>query len=133
MKITFKSTQFDKNKKEQGVIEFTSRLEREEDEGFECLIFQENRNGKIITNRIEYNQNTLRIYSGVSSLTCKLNEVIKNDFALNGTQIGNVFLYTKMIENNIEDKNNLSFKYLIAATSDCKEATTIELEFKIHD
>ena len=77
MKINFKSVRTEMDG-EENIIEFNSKLEIDYEDEFKCLVFNENRNGKIITNRLEYSNDTLRIYSGITSLHCKLNEVVKN-------------------------------------------------------
>ena len=65
-----------------------------------------------ITNRIEYNEDTIRIFSGVTSLTCKLNEITKNLLRIDGIN-QDFSIYTKMnemytimqISKKIDDQN----------------------------
>ncbi len=129
MKINFKSIRKDNNNPE-NIIQFSSRLEIEQEGGFTCLIFTENRDGKIITNRLEYNTDTLRIYSGITSLHCKLNEAIKNNLVLNDHR-QHFYIYTKMINMDISDENYLVFEYLICADNKFEQNTNIRLELKI--
>ncbi|MBD5423142.1 MAG: hypothetical protein HDR43_01445 [Mycoplasma sp.] len=132
MKINFKSTRTEHND-EPKIIEFTSRVDIEkEDDDFIALTFDENRNGKIITNRIEYNFDTLRIYSGVSSIQCKLNEIIKNNFVVDDIKT-NFYIYTKMINIDISNKNDLVFEYFVSPDSDFNQSTKIKLELTIKE
>ena len=132
MKIHFKSINKSANDNNENIIEFNADLEKDFEDGFEVLTFKENRNGKIITNRIEYNDDTLRIYSGVSSLTCKLNTVIKNDFVVEGMS-QTFFIYTKMHKMETSSKNKLIFEYKISSNENDFEnhTTLITLELKI--
>ena len=132
MKIKFKSTKTENyENKDPFIFDFVSRLEKEIEDGYISLTFEENRNGKKITNRIEYNDVDLRIYSGVTSLTCKLNEIVKNTLEVDG--ISNVFfIYTKMIESHISD-SSLDFKYLISHDDKFEKFTSIHLELEIFE
>lgn len=132
MKIRFKSVRKEwESKKEDFVFDFTSKLIKEkEEDGFISLTFDEIREGKKITNRIEYDEKVLRIFSGVTSLTCELNQITENVLRVNG--INKDFkIYTKMYESKIED-NYLEFKYLICNNNEFKEnLTNIHLELFI--
>lgn len=129
MIINFKSIRTEMDGDE-NIIEFNSKLETDFEDEFKCLIFNENRNNKIITNRLEYSSDTLRIYSGITSLHCKLNEVVKNNLIINEHK-QSFFIYTKMINMNVEDENNLIFEYLICTDDKFEHNTNIKLELKI--
>lgn len=132
MKIRFKSVRKDwESNKDDFIFDFTSELIREkEDDGFISLTFDEIREGKKITNRIEYNEKVLRIFSGVTSLTCELNQITENILRVNGVN-KEFIIYTKMYESKIED-NYLEFKYLICNNNEFKDNfTSIHLELFI--
>ncbi len=131
MKINFKSVRTEMNG-EKNIIKFDSKLEIDYENEFKCLIFNENRNDKIITNRLEYSNDTLRIYSGITSLHCKLNEVIKNNLIIDESK-QTFFIYTKMISMNVENENDLVFEYLICVDDKFEHNTNIKLELKIID
>lgn len=131
MIINFKSIRTEMDGDE-NIIEFNSKLETDFEDEFKCLIFNENRNNKIITNRLEYSSDTLRIYSGITSLHCKLNEVVKNNLIINEHK-QSFFIYTKMINMNIEDENNLIFEYLICTDDKFEHNANIKLELRITD
>lgn len=128
MKIRFKSTRKEwKSDKDDFVFDFTAELVREiEEDGFTSLTFDEDRNGQKITNRIEYNEDTIRIFSGVTSLTCKLNEITKNLLRIDGIN-QDFSIYTKMNEMKT-NSNHLEFKYLISNSEEFNEYTSIHLE-----
>ena len=99
---------------------------------FNIVVFEENRNEKKIKNRIEYNENEIRIYSGISSLTCKLNEIIKNNFVVQGMESNSFYIYTKLNEIEIND-NYLNAKYLVSHSNEFEEFTKINLILTMFD
>lgn len=128
MKINFKSTITENDQSK--VIEVVSDLEIEKEEDFTALIFEEKREGKIITNRIEYNDHFLKIFSGISTLHCNLNEVVKNDYVVDG--ISSVFyLYTKLFNLDISKEDYLLFEYYISNQEEMNIKSHIKLELTI--
>ena len=133
MKINFKSIYKNFNDEEPNLIEFTTNLlENYVEDGFNIVVFEENRNEKKIKNRIEYNENEIRIYSGISSLTCKLNEIIKNNFVVQGMESNSFYIYTKLNEIEIND-NYLNAKYLVSHSNEFEEFTKINLILTMFD
>lgn len=133
MKINFKSIYKAFNDEEPNIIEFTtSLLENHIEDNFNVVVFEENRNENKIKNRIEYNENEIRIYSGISSLTCKLNEIVKNNFIVQGMESNSFYIYTKLMEIQINNKY-LNTKYLVSHSNDFKEFTSINLILTIFD
>ncbi len=132
MKIAFKSEQFNfATNEKQGNIQFSSRVEVENEGGYRCLTFHENREGKKITNRIEYNDKELKIFSGASSLTCDYDSVVKNGWAVNGIESTSIYIYTKMSKVDISDNNHLIFEYVVSATDKCEDGTLIKLDITL--
>lgn len=133
MKIHFKSTNKITKNGSENKIEFDSRLIKEFEDGFNVLTFWENReDGKKIKTRIEYNNEELKIYSGVASLYCKLNSIEKNDYFFPEVSDKTFNIYTKLTEAKIED-NFLNFKYYVSHKEeiDLDEVTSINLEISI--
>lgn len=135
MKINFKSTQTSniqdsKQLNNENIIEYNARLEKTFEDNYNVFTFEEIRLGKKITNRIEYNQHTLKIFSGKASLECQLDKIIKNHWVVPGMENNSFYIYTKMYFININD-NLLNFYYKTSATEDFKEYTDIKLELKI--
>ena len=96
MKINFKSVYKNFNDEESNIIEFTTNLlENYVEDNFNVVVFDENRNETKIRNRIEYNENEIKIYSGISSLACKLNEVVKNNFVVQGMESNTFYISYK--------------------------------------
>ncbi|MBR4025924.1 MAG: hypothetical protein IKJ03_03120, partial [Mycoplasmataceae bacterium] len=63
MKINFKSIYKNFNDEESNIIEFTTNLlENYVEDNFNVVVFDENRNETKIRNRIEYNENEIKIY-----------------------------------------------------------------------
>lgn len=128
MKINFKSTITEENQSK--TIELDSDLEIEKEDGVTALVFDENRDNKIIKNRIEYNDKILRIFSGISTLECNLNEVVKNDYVVEG--ISSVFyLYTKLFNIDISKDDYLLFEYYISNEEEFSTKSHIKLELTI--
>ncbi|MBR2055567.1 MAG: hypothetical protein IJ970_00755 [Mycoplasmataceae bacterium] len=133
MKINFKSIYKNFNDEEPNIIEFTTNLlENYVEDNFNIVVFEENRNEKKIKNRIEYNENEIKIYSGISSLACKLNEVVKNNFVVQGMESNTFYIYTKLIKIKI-DNNYLNTEYLVSHSNEFKEFTKINLTLNISD
>lgn len=128
MKIKFKSTITEEDQSK--IIEVDSDLEIEKENGVTALIFDEKRNEKIIRNRIEYNDKLLKIFSGISTLECNLNEVVKNDYVVEG--ISSVFyLYTKLFNIDISKEDYLLFEYYISNEDKFNTKSHIKLELTI--
>lgn len=128
MKINFKSTITEEDQSK--LIELDSDLEIEKEDGVTALIFDENRDNKIIKNRIEYNDKLLKIFSGISTLECNLNEVVKNDYVVEG--ISSVFyLYTNLFNIDISKENYLLFEYYISNDQEFNTKSHIKLELTI--
>lgn len=128
MKINFKSTISEGDQEK--VIRIDADLEIEQEEDFTALVFNEVREGKMITNRIEYNDYLLKIFSGVSTLHCELDQVIKNDYVIDG--ISSVFyLYTKLLKIDLSQDDYLVFEYDISNQEIMDLKSHIKLELTI--
>ena len=103
MTITFKSNI--NNNNEIKKIEFTSIVSISKMNEFKVFEFKEPQHN--IMNRIEVSQDKVNIFAGSSTVMLSLDEIITNDYQVNGT---NLFFESKMYQLSMEN-NNINFKY----------------------
>lgn len=109
MILHFKST-YTINNNETNIIEHTSKIEKFIENGFNVLEFEEKREKEIIKTRIEYNEDSLTIFSGKSTLNFNLNQKVEIKYK---TEHGIISMYSWLKEIK-EKENGVEFFYEIS-------------------
>lgn len=122
MVLHFKST-YTINGNETNVIKHTSNMKKWIENNLVVLEFEEKRFENIIKTRIEYNDSSLTIFSGKSTLDFALNQKIKIKYKTEHGII-NMFSWLKEIK---EIKNGVEFFYEIST-----DENNWELSNKFH-